>query len=386
MGLGGRAHCIDLNFWVVIGSGFGEFLSRIEGGFHGGNVPVTIRKILASDTGAGKPQHNQHHKLQMSAIAYSYIRPNAFEVTVSKPIIDGLAFTVPVPTSLESHVLKKLEALASESGGLADKVFAATKANKNGSTKYLRSYEMAFKQANVLVQVKPQSKTNNFLRVELNPGLLQPLELKLVWELLSGVSENQISEGMLAEEAKVTRIDVAVDILNIDPEDILIDHKFTGKTNAYFGSGGKIETVYLNKKSKGSTTYLYDKKVQAQETGKSLDAGVNQYGEAKYTRFECRVQTQKPFKKLASLKNPLTKVELVDMDGCVAPGEPHVWALFQDACRYRGLVGALKLLPTKERGEFHKVIKKSSDLLWRPDDIWVFWKNSLETNGLLLGK
>lgn len=347
-------------------------------------MPVTIRKVLVSDT--GKPQSGQHHKLQMSAIAYSYTRPNAFVVTVSRPIIDGLAFTVPVPTSLESHVLKKLDALATGGGGLADKVFAATKANKNGSTKYLRSYEMAFEQTNVLVQVKPQSKTNNFLRLEMNPDGLSGAELSLVWELLSEVSENQISEEVIAEEAKITRIDVAVDMLNIDPEDILIDHKFTGKTNAYFGSGGKIETVYLNKKTKGSATYLYDKKVQAQDTGKFLDAGVNKYGEAKYTRFECRVQTQKPFKKLASLKNPLTKVELADMDGCDAPGKPHVWALFQDACRYRGLVGALELLPAKEREEFHEVIKKSSDLLWRPDDIWVFWKNSLETNGLLLGK
>ncbi len=347
-------------------------------------MPVTIRKVLVSDT--GKPQSGQHHKLQTSAIAYFYTRPNGFVVTVSRPIIDGLAITIPVPESLEAHVLKKLDALATGNGGIASKVSVATKANKKGSTKYLRSYEVAFAQTNVLVQAKPQSKTNNFLRVEMNPDVLQVPELKLVWELLAAVSDSQISEEVIAEEAKITRMDVAVDMLNIDPEDILIDHKFSGKTNAYFGNGGKIETVYLNKKSKGSTTYLYDKKVQAQDTGKSLDAGVNKYGEAKYTRFECRVQTQKPFKKLASLKNPLTKVDLADMDGCDAPGKPHVWALFQDACRYRGLVGALELLPAKEREEFHEVIKKSSDLLWRPDDIWVFWKNSLETNGLLLGK
>lgn len=347
-------------------------------------MPVTIRKVLVSDT--GKPHSGQHHKLQTSAIAYFYTRPNGFVVTVSRPIIDGLAFTIPVPESLETDVLKKLDALATGNGGIASKVSVATKTNKKGSTKYLRSYEAVFAQTNVLVQAKPQSKTGNFLRVEMNPDVLQVPELKLVWELLAVVSDSQISEEVIAEEAKITRMDVAVDMLNIDPEDILVDHKFTGKTNAYFGSGGKIETVYLNKKTKGSTTYLYDKKVQAQDTGKSLDAGVNKYGEAKYTRLECRVQTQKPFKKLASLKNPLTKVELADMDGCDAPGKPHVWALFQDACRYRGLVGALELLPAKEREEFHEVIKKSSDLLWRPDDIWVFWKNSLEINGLLLGK
>ena len=349
-------------------------------------MPVTIRKVLVSDTGAEKLQLDQHHKLQTSAIAYSYARPNGFVVTVSRPIIDGLAFTVPVPKSLETDLLQNLDALTTGDGALAGKVFAATKANKKGSTKYLRSYEVAFENTTVLVQVKPQSKTNNFLRVEMNPDVMQVPDLKLVWKLLGGVSENQISKKVIAEDAKITRLDVAVDMLNIDPEDILIDHKFTGKTNAYFGSGGKIETVYLNKKTKGSTTYLYDKKVQAQDTGKSLDTGVNKYGEAKYTRLECRVQTQKPFKKLASLKNPLKKVYLADMDGCDAPGKPHVWALFQDACRYRGLVGALELLPAKEREEFHEVIKKSSDLLWRPDDIWVFWENSLETNGLLLGK
>lgn len=346
-------------------------------------MSVTLKKVFLSDTGAGKTQSDQHHKLQTSAIAYSYTRPNGYQVTVFKPIIDALTFTVPIPKQLEVLLEKRLGQLASGSGGLADKVSIAAKAEKKGSTKYQRSYEVAYEQSKVLLQIKPNSETSNFLRVEINPWRLTSSEINGVWEVLSGISEGHLSKMVVAEAAKVTRIDIAIDMLNIDPEDILVSHTFAGKTNAYFGGNGKIETIYFDKKTKASTTYLYDKKIQMKETGKPTHAGPNDYGDAKYTRLERRVQTQKPIKNLVSLKNPLKQLDLLDMDGCETPGEPHVWRLFQDACRYRGLVAALELLPAKEREDFQKVIEKSSGLLWRPDNIWSFWKNSLASSGLL---
>ena len=176
-----------------------------------------------------------------------------------------------------------------------------------------------------------------------------------------------MTKASIATDAKITRIDVAVDMLNIDPEDILVAHEFQGKTIAYFGESGKVETIYFDKKTKSSNTYLYDKKTQIKESGKPVNGGANEYGEAKYTRLERRLQTQKTLSNLESLSNPLKKLDLKDLDGSEAPGDAYVWKLFQDACRYRGFNGALELLPEKERKAYQETIEKSSNLLWRPD-------------------
>lgn len=59
-------------------------------------MPVPIRKVFVSGTGGREVEAHQHHKLQASAIAYSYMPPNGYLVVVSKPTIDDLTLTIPV--------------------------------------------------------------------------------------------------------------------------------------------------------------------------------------------------------------------------------------------------------------------------------------------------
>ena len=73
----------------------------------------------------------------------------------------------------------------------------------------------------------------------------------------------------------------------------------------------------------------------------------------------------------------------LDIEAATPPEELHHWKLFQDACRYRGLAGALALLPADIRAAYEAAISDASATLWRPDDLWKTWPEALNTSGLL---
>jgi len=110
---------------------------------------------------------------------------------------------------------------------------------------------------------------------------------------------------------------------------------------------------------------------------------LSEFGGAKYTRVEVRTEVGTPITAMAHMSNRLLKIDLFDIEAAAPPEQPHHWRLFQDSCRYRGLAGALALLPEGVRSAYEAVIK-STEPLWRATELWGHWPAALKTSGLTL--
>ena len=181
----------------------------------------------------------------------------------------------------------------------------------------------------------------------------------------------------------MTRLDIAVDLVNIDLEDLLVSTPKLTVSMGYFGLTGKDETKYLNVNKKGSNLYVYDRRTHL---GKLEEMGVGdgpEYGAAKHTRVEVRTKADKPITSLPGLKNRLKRIDLIDIEAAEPPEQEHHWRLFQDSCRYRGLGGALGLLPDDVRDEYEIAIKAVAGELWQLERLWVLWPEAVVKSGLL---
>ena len=337
---------------------------------------VKIQK--KADTGSNKPGK---YSVQLTAQAYAYTRPTGFNVAVLNPKIDRLSFTYNiVDIAARQKLVKNLNYLMlSESSP----IHPWTKQKGWGSVKYSKSYGLDVGDfGKVLVQHAPLYSNNNFLRFEFGAPALKPTAIKIFKELLPNLSNGLLDYEHIAVNCKVTRLDVAVDLINIDLEDLLISTPKPGVSMGYFGLTGKAETKYLNVNTNGSNLYVYDRKThiqKLQDKGVMVDA---EYGETKYTRVEFRLYPDRPISKLNTLKhNPFKRINLIDIESPEPPEQEYHWKLFQDSCRYRGLNGAINHLPIGLKEQYSAVVHSTSGSLWKPQILWSSWPDTLSKIG-----
>jgi hypothetical protein len=112
--------------------------------------------------------------------------------------------------------------------------------------------------SSVLFERKNHKKhKKNCLRIEMNPRKLGPNGFADLIKVLSS-SGKQFDVGCLMAAAKVTRYDVAVDIVGLHVSEIVAVHKPEGKRSLYIGSDGALETVYIHKKLQPPKAHEYD--------------------------------------------------------------------------------------------------------------------------------
>lgn len=334
-----------------------------------------------ADTGSNKPDK---YGVQLTAKAYWYQRPTGYTVTVMKPIIDRISLTYPVSDPAIRKVIRKhLKEWAKAQDPM---ISHWAKTPKWGSSKYAHSFAINCKPGTkLLVQLAKEGTNAGFLRVEFNPSALGPLGVQSFRDLIPDLTCNAFTYNDLALGCRVTRIDVAVDLVNIEPEDLLIKASKPGVKMAYFGLSGDLETSYLNVTKKGSKLYVYDRKTLLKKQQQEGQGKGSPYGEAEYTRVEVRLTPEKPITKLASMHNPLTKLDLIDIEAPVPPESEHHWRLFQDSCRYRGLENALDLLPTGTREAYLAAVQAAQGQVWRPNTLWGHWSDALLKSAVMAG-
>jgi hypothetical protein len=335
---------------------------------------VGLTLIKKADTGSNQPGK---YGVQLYAQAYWYMRPNKYEVAVLKPKVDRISVTFDVE---DPHVAATVRKHLIELQKGDNPIITKWKKRKGwGSGSYDRSYGLPVAPGkSILVQCAPISSPVSLLRVEFNPSNIGPTGVAAFRKSVPLITANQFDYTAFAKHGRVTRIDIAVDLVNIDIEDLLISTPKPGVTNGYFGITGKAETKYLNVNKSGSKLYVYDKKAALKAVGK-----VSEFGEAKLTRVERRTHPNVPIVALPEMNNRLKAIDILDIEAATPPEELHHWKLFQDACRYRGLAGALALLPADIRAAYEAAISDASATLWRPDDLWKTWPEALNTSGLL---
>jgi hypothetical protein len=95
------------------------------------------------------------------------------------------------------------------------------------------------------------------LRIEMNPRKLGPSGFKDLIKVLSSAGK-QFDVACLMAAAKVTRYDIAVDVVGAQVAEIIAIHKPEGKRSLYVGNDGVLETVYIHKKKSPPKAIEYD--------------------------------------------------------------------------------------------------------------------------------
>lgn len=324
-------------------------------------------KVASNATASNKTD------LPENQIAYLVELPTTDIVTVTRPIIDKLTFVCSFFDKDAASVLKEalLDAVKEDNGPYKSVPKAGVGQKRYKVNVHLR--HAASNQA-ILIQVDPGSPKIAFARFEFNPVKLGPPGMAFFREELSNLLMHQIPWSQFVKQARVTRIDLACDLVNVSVDSLALSTSVLGKNHIYFGMKGALETAYLAvKKGKSGKLIAYNKKRQLTDTKQNP-----QFGDLAHTRIETRVTTKYAMDQLAKLDNPFAKIDIRYLSPTAKGVPDHAWAHFTDAIRYRGVTAALAPVPLWLRPTYKAGLDAMAAPLWRPIDIWSTWSSVLE--------
>lgn len=237
------------------------------------------------------------------------------------------------------------------------------------------------------------------LRLEMNPrklgtdGFKQLANLMAPWFDMAGV----------AKAARVTGLDIAVDVVGLWVGEVIARHKQQGQRVQFLGADGLLETVYINRKlppykpkvdewgvkKPKALKYpagkpllkIYDRVREREKYGKPPP-----YGEAPVTRIEL---VRENFKKLRLEGLPGMKDQLSEVWAGYGPSQtsmmPKVWRRFRAIARTERSPDAASLLdlPPKVAKGFEKALRVPAPDLVAPKTTWADWHVALKSSGLL---
>ena len=221
-----------------------------------------------------------------------------------------------------------------------------------------------------LLDLVPRHSKISDLRLEFNPTKAGPAGVDYICGCIEAITGSDSSE--IFRNGKITRIDFALDIAGLTPEDVIVRSKGQRKHGCYSDQHGRIETSYLGT-PQSNRTVAYDK--SSEVTGKLL-------------RIERRMKPLRRGHELLTLPDPFQKVQLIPLDPLRSFLSGHVPVpdyLF-DSIRLRGLRHALSRLPPSLCRQLHAKINEldRSSLLSMG---WQSWPEILRLSGLpVLGR
>lgn len=232
----------------------------------------------------------------------------------------------------------------------------------------------------IFVFADPKKKDIRFLKFEFNPAQLGSDGIDFFKEtMLPEILLDELATETFLAEAYVPRLDIACDLVNLGMSNLLVESSISGKTHAYFGLDGMLETSYLGAGTKGnSNTKFYNKTQELLDGGKPAA-----YGGAEVIRVERTIATKLKLADLHKLKNPFKVLDFFIPETVHYPESEHHWMMFLDSCKYRGEAGALAQIPEGLRKAYEEELKQAKKSIWKPDQIWKNWERALEDTGLI---
>jgi hypothetical protein len=310
-------------------------------------------------------------------------QPIPGHIAVLKPIIDRVTLLYKCPElGLEKVLIQNLlMATESEPG------FEKASSFGTSSTKYQAAVKFTTAGgATVHLQAGPKLKNvQHDLRIEFNPAIFAPADAALFKaafdELIPQTDWGLTYAGLLAA-ARVTRLDIAVDVVGARLDHLSLRVSKPGKQKWWIGEGGKHETVYF-----GITQHLnnakwksYNKRTELKDKGSS-----SQYGGLSHTRLEFTDTPNMSVNKLGKRPNPFVQVSLAYAAAYPPAGvEQHNWEFFLDACLRRGEQSALAIIPhSTVREAYKQSLDKCHEAFWKPHEIWKAWPAALASCSML---
>jgi hypothetical protein len=220
----------------------------------------------------------------------------------------------------------------------------------------------------LLIQANPKLENMPFFRVEFNPataGKTGTLIAKDIIDffLLKGFNQ-------MAKYGNISRIDLAVDVLNVKVDELLAESTGSKKSGMWCGPRGNIETLYIGSKYSNWRACIYDKKHCLKEKGLP-------YPHHETTRIECQIKPKCSVNELSKIKNSFKRVNIYNCgNGSELPKSlKMMWNTFLDSCRYRGAQAALMLIQDRNaRKKYRDLLIQHLAVPWfDPDEIWKQW-------------
>lgn len=314
------------------------------------------------------------NKPPLQLIAYD----STAEFVALKPKIDRISFTVDIEKKDQAAISSNLKEVSAENGHLKRVRAAGRYALR------FRLTDLASGQA-ILIEAVPvsQKKKLAFLRLELNPEHWGKAWRKMLSDAFLPLLLAKYNWSYIAANAKVTQLDVAVDLLGVGAGKLLVEDPKGKPTKRmiYVGDDGLLETIYPNEKTKG--TKAYDKLKQL------VAAGVtHEFDQTPLTRIETRLRPNRSFAGLLKIKNPFLKLVVRDASRAIEPPEsPHSWSFFLTSSQFKGTRHTLDAIADPVTRKAYVAALSSADRnVWRPATLWAHWGWSMKRAGLILNK
>lgn len=237
-----------------------------------------------------------------------------------------------------------------------------------------------------LIQISPKKPGWAYIKIDMNPSKMTPAGMTA----FRGWIENtlmmptaKVTYEKFLIWSRITRVDVAVEILGQRPNDLTIKPVKAGKPirhpgSLYYSDTSRIETIYPKvSPGKKSTEYVYDKRENELKKGK-----VPEFGEFLHTRVECRIGKTKFFK-LAGLKNRCARLQISGLHYQKFYKKKYNYQVFIRLAIALSLTRALKLIPDKFKNEHTKAFSETNVNIWKPGELWKLWPKALANSGLM---
>lgn len=284
---------------------------------------------------------------------------------VSSPFIDKISLTLTLPEGLRKYFDQVMAQLGSYSAS-----FQFAKATPQ--YKYTRYLAVGGTSERVYCQIGAKSSAAADMRLEYNPHKMGNSGMNGFYKfLVEFFPEGYDGWNFIMETARVSRIDVAVDVSNIRMDEFLFLPP-QGMTSQRFGYDGHLQTYTLGK-PKGNQIRLYCKSDEQFAKGFAKGPAL--------VRVEQTLRNLKmsPIN-LKKLSNPFAKMTL--LKHCAPPppgGNKSQWSMFQDSIQGRGLTAALALVPQARRTQYRKYLAHYEKIQWwSPNTIWEAWPQALQ--------
>jgi hypothetical protein len=231
----------------------------------------------------------------------------------------------------------------------------------------LRIPDNAFTEDNlVLLELDAKVKGISFLRIEYSPS-------KVPFSVLSACLNDIMPKGIdcIFEKGKVTRLDIAMDIKDVKPYQIILDYMKSRFRTSIIESG-RPDSIYIGKDTGENQVYMYDKAKEMKDKNKIKPLSEFQFPEYDITRIELRHRPDPALKfaELFNLENLLFKAVAIYGTPPKIKGDDQFNAM-RDLCVLKGIRHVLKQFTNKEHDELIDKLVKFS----KPDfiDFKMLW-------------
>lgn len=217
----------------------------------------------------------------------------------------------------------------------------------------------------ICFEAGPRRPGQPSFRLDFNPSKLSSDALnEFISHLAGWIDENEIAFFYFG---KVTRCDVALDLIGLCLEDVIVRTTRKQKHGVYSNRHGDPETTYIGT-PRTSRVVAYDKATPD--------------GLGTCLRLETRLKPNLFGHQLAALANPFAKVKLLPAQFSAAANLGVPTQLIADSIRIGGLRRALKPFDAPRQKALKSAYEAAHSLLPDLDDLWTTWPDTLINCGL----